>query len=351
MFAWKIWLRWLLAGALYYSGTLFLYRRLRRIGYPIILNYHRVLDPAAARNEAVPPGMYVRPQSFEKQLRYLAHHYQVVTMEELLARRERAAQTRRPFCVITFDDGWRDNYENALPLLRKYRLPATLFLSTGFIGSGQTPWFYRLGHVLRVLAEMPDEACAALRNYRQKLPVPLSGWLAASSAERQRDIDAVIEELKKLPGAELGTLVERLQQWLVLRGQRADVNSVAMLDWKQVREMALSSVEIGSHGVTHMILTQIAPQAAKVELQESKRCIEEQVERPVGGFSYPNGDYSDAVEALVRTAGYRYACTTRPGYIESRDNPFQLKRISVHDDITFSTALFACHITGIFKLL
>ena len=352
MFAWKIWLRWLLAGALYYSGTLCLYRRLRRIGYPIILNYHRVLDPAAAENEAVPPGMYVRPQTFEKQLRYLAHHYRVVTMEELLAWRERAAPTRRPICVLTFDDGWSDNYEKALPLLRKYRLPATLFLSTSFIGTGQTPWFYRLGHVLRVLAEMPDETCAALRsNDRLKLPVPLSGWLAASSAERQRDIDAVIEELKKLPGAELESLVERLQQWLLLGGRPVDVNGTAMLNWQQVREMALSSVEIGSHGVTHMILTQIPPQAANVELQESKRCIEEQIERPVGGFSYPNGDYSDAVEALVRAAGYRYACTTQPGYVESRDNPFQLKRISVHDDITFSTALFACHIAGIFKLL
>ncbi|MGH7766480.1 MAG: polysaccharide deacetylase family protein [Candidatus Binatia bacterium] len=296
--------------------------------------------------------MYVRPQSFEKQLRYLAHHYQVITMAELLARRERAAQTHRPFCVITFDDGWRDNYENALPLLRKYRLPATLFLSTSFIGSGQTPWFYRLGHVLRVLAEMPDDACAALRlNDRLNLPVPLASWLAASSVERERDIDAAIEELKKLPGAELEALVERLRQWLVSGGRPVDVDGAAMLNWDQVRELALSAVEIGSHGVTHMILTRLPPKAAEGELQESKRCIEEQVERPVGGFSYPNGDYSDAVEALVRAAGYRYACITQPGYVGPRDNPFQLKRISVHDDITFSTALFACHITGIFKLL
>jgi peptidoglycan/xylan/chitin deacetylase (PgdA/CDA1 family) len=350
LFAWKIWLRWLLAGALRYSGTLLLYRRRERIG-PVILNYHRVLDPAAAENEAVPPGMYVRPQTFEKQLRYLARHYRVVTMEELLSRRERAEPVRRPFCVITFDDGWKDNYEKALPLLRKYGLPATLFLSTSFIGTGQTPWFYRLGHILRLLAEMSDDARAALRSSdRLDLPLPLASWLAAAAFERQRDIDAVVEELKKLPGTELETLVERLQQWMVSEGRPVHVDGAAMLDWQQVREMASSSVEIGSHGVTHMILTQIPPEAAEGELRESKRRIEEQVERPVGGFSYPNGNYSDAVEALVRAAGYRYACTTQPGQVEPRDNPFQLKRISVHDDITFSTALFACHIAGIFKL-
>lgn len=349
---WKIRLRWLLAGALYYSGTLFLYRRLWRIGCPVILNYHRVLDPAAAENEAVPPGMYVRPQTFEKQLRYLARHYRVVTMEELLAGNERAEPARRPFCAITFDDGWSDNYEKALPLLRKYELPATLFVSTSFIGTGQTPWFYRLGHYLRILAAMPDAACATLRmKDRLKLPVPLVDWLSISSAERQRDIDAVIEGLKKLAGAELELLVEGLQQWLVSEGQSPDVDGTAMLNWPQVREMAVSSFDIGSHGVTHMILTRIPRAAAGGELRESKRCIEGQIQRPVRGFSYPNGDYSDAIEELVRAAGYHYACTTEPGCVGPRDNHFQLKRIPVHDDITFSTALFACHITGIFGLV
>jgi len=347
LFDWKIRLRWLLAAALYYSGTLFLYRRLRKVRDPIILNYHRVLDSVTAESEAVPPGMYVRPDTFERQLRYLAQHYHVVTVEKLLS--SEAATVRRPLCAITFDDGWRDNYERALPVLRKYGLPATFYISTDFIGSGRTPWFYRLGHILRALSEMPEEALAALRsNDARDLPGPLMRWLAASSAERRRDIDTLVEELKRLAGTELEALVERLQQWLTFQGRQTEADGAAMLDWQQVREMALSSFEIGSHGVTHMILTQVSREAAERELRESKRSIEEQIERPIGGLSYPNGDRSEALEALVRAAGYRYACTTEPGYVGSRDNPFQLRRISVHDDITFSTAMFACHIAGIF---
>jgi peptidoglycan/xylan/chitin deacetylase (PgdA/CDA1 family) len=124
-----------------------------------------------------------------------------------------------------------------------------------------------------------------------------------------------------------------------------------MLNWEQLREMASSSVEIGSHGVTHTILTQMPLSEAKSEIEESKHCIEEKVKAPVKGFSYPNGNYSSDLERLVKGCGYRYACTTRPGPVDPSDSPYELKRIRVHDDVTFSTALFACHIAGVFKLV
>jgi len=351
VFTWKILLRWLIAGAFYYSGLLSLYRFLSGKRNPIILNYHRILSPAA-HNEAVPAGMVVRPQTFEKHLQYLRRHFEVVTMAQLIESRDRNEPTERPLCVITFDDGWRDNYEEALPLLRRYRLPATLFISTGFMGNGQTPWFYRLAHVLHALAGVSDDRCTALRSNTQlDLPVALLAWLAGSTLARQRDFEDVIEGMKTLPGAELESVVERLRLLLASAGQNVNGNDAAMLDWDQIREMARTSFEIGSHGVTHLILTQIPEQAMKEEVFESKHCIEQQLRQSVGGFSYPNGDYSAEVESLVRTAGYRYACTTKPGSVERCDNPYQLKRISVHDDVTFSTALFACHIAGVFKLV
>jgi len=349
VFTWKILLRWLIAGAIYYSSLLSLYRLLCGKRNPIILNYHRVLSPAA-QNEAVPAGMVVRPQTFAKHLRYLKRHCRVVSMEQLIESRERNEPTGRPLCAITFDDGWRDNYDEALPLLRRYGLPATLFISTGFIGNGQTPWFYRLGHVLHALAAVSDDRCAALRsNAHLNLPAALVDWLAGSTLQRQRDIETVIEAIKTLPGAELESVVERLRLLLASAGQTVNGNDAAMLDWEQLREMARTSFEIGSHGVTHLILTQIPELAVKAEVFESKHCLEEQLRQSVSGFSYPNGDYSAEVESLVRTAGYRYACTTKPGSVKSDDNPYRLNRIPLHEDITFTTALFACHISGVFE--
>ena len=274
VFTWKILLRWLIAGALYYSGLLSLYRFRRGKRNPIILNYHRVLDPAA-HNETVPAGMVVRPQTFAKHLRYLKSRFRVVSMEQLIESRGRNEPAGRPLCVITFDDGWRDNYEEALPMLRRYGLPATLFISTGFMGNGQTPWFYRLGHVLHALAGISDDRCAALRsNAQMALPAALVDWLAGSTLQRQRDIEKVVEAMKTLPGAELELVIERLRLLLASAGQTVNGNDAAMLDWEQVRQMAQSSFEIASHGVTHLILTQIAGQAAKAEVFESKHCIE-----------------------------------------------------------------------------
>jgi peptidoglycan/xylan/chitin deacetylase (PgdA/CDA1 family) len=350
VFAWKIWLRWLIAGTLYYSGSLFLLCRIKRSGYPI-LTYHRVLDAATARTQAVPAGMYVRPQTFEKHLRYLQRRYRVVTIEELLAHRDHSKARNRPLCALTFDDGWNDNYEKALPLLSRYRMPATLFVSTDFIGRDHTPWFYRLGHLLQALSEMPDGACEALLLNSPKLPSAVRRWSSTSMTDRQRNVDEVIESLKVLPSTELEAVISHLQDLVALCRQSANGNGSAMLNWEQLREMASSSVEIGSHGMTHMILTQMPLAQAKTEIEESKRCIEEQVKNPVKGFSYPNGNYSLDLEMLVRSCGYRYACTARPGHVDATGSPYELKRINVHDDVTFSTALFACQISGIFKLV
>jgi peptidoglycan/xylan/chitin deacetylase (PgdA/CDA1 family) len=346
---WKILLRWLVAGALFYSGIIVLYRFFGRNKRSVILNYHRILDPG---DGSVPPGMYVRPRTFDKHLRYLKRNYQVVTMKPLVAEREKRQVQQRPLCAITFDDGWCDNYERALPLLRKYELPATLFVSTNFIGNGRHPWFYRLGRILHAMADIPEGARAEIRpKGRSRFPVALERWLAASPRERRRNADLVIEEMKNLPAAELELFVEQWHRELAATGGLVDDTEPAMLDWQQVREMADSLFEIGSHGVTHFILTNLSPEKVKQEAVESKQCIETQLGRPIDGFSYPNGDYSPAVEAQIRAAGYAYACTTRPGYVRSDDKFFQLKRIRVHDDVTFSTALFACHLAGVFKLV
>src|SRR4051794_19130223 len=124
----KIFLRWLVAGALYYTGTLYLYR-IFWAQKPIVLNYHRVCNPHC-EEENVPAGMYVRSETFEKHVRYLTREYQVVTMDQLVRMHQHGSLNHGRYCVITFDDGWKDNYNVALPLLRKYGLSATIFAST-----------------------------------------------------------------------------------------------------------------------------------------------------------------------------------------------------------------------------
>jgi peptidoglycan/xylan/chitin deacetylase (PgdA/CDA1 family) len=121
-----------------------------------------------------------------------------------------------------------------------------------------------------------------------------------------------------------------------------------MLNWNQVKEMNQEGIEIGSHSLSHVILTRVDRKTIQHEVVESKRQIETQLQQEVKGFCYPNGDYNKIAIEYVRAAGYRFACTTEAGYVEPYDNLYRLKRIGVHEDITYSTPLFACHIAGIF---
>jgi peptidoglycan/xylan/chitin deacetylase (PgdA/CDA1 family) len=345
--SWKILLRWLLASLLYYSGALRLYCRLGQRQRPVILTYHRVLNPAEEPGY-IQPGMYVRPQTFEKHLRYLTRCYRVVTMEQLMVWRGQPTYTQRPLCVITFDDGWEDNYSQALPLLRRYHCPATLFVATDFIGSGQTPWFYRLGGLLHALAVVPNSHHGVALTPKSQVPAVLLQWLGTSTTVRRQQVDIVIEALKELPVADAERIIAQLQHLLQQTHQAIQDNQGVMLDWQQVREMQTHGIEIGSHSLSHAILTQVTQTASEREVVESKSRLETKLCQEVKGFCYPNGNYNDGIESSVKAAGYTYACTTRSGCVTPHENPYRLKRISVHQDITFSTALFACHIAGIF---
>jgi peptidoglycan/xylan/chitin deacetylase (PgdA/CDA1 family) len=337
-----------LAAILYYGGVLRALKWFRRGRVAVILNYHRILDP----NEEgrILSAMYVHPKAFETHLRYLAAEYQVVTMKDLLTWHNNPTSTARPLCAITFDDGWEDNHRYALPLLKKYNLPATLFISTDFIGSRRTPWFYRLGTVLRAYAFTSEErAIELLANEGKDWSEPLRGWLGRPAEQRHGKIEEVIEALKQLPAGELEQLAETLSNTRSRYSDSVNTNGQDMLDWQQVKDMKACGVEVGSHGVTHRILTRVPSSELMEEILESKNLIERSLGASIQGFSYPNGDFSEEVEEVVMKAGYRYACTIRPGFVTPHDNPFRLNRLLVHSDNTYSTALFACHLAGLFN--
>src|SRR5215831_20387218 len=123
--------------------------RMTHRGRVLILNYHRVLPEMELRRRYVQPAMYVLDQVFDMHLRFLQEHFKVLTLAELLGRwRKRVWDWRQWYCVLTFDDGWLDNYLYAFPLLKKYGLPATIFLPTDFIGTYDWFWTEKLSYLL-----------------------------------------------------------------------------------------------------------------------------------------------------------------------------------------------------------
>jgi peptidoglycan/xylan/chitin deacetylase (PgdA/CDA1 family) len=289
--------------------------RLRRRAVPpfLILIYHRVHpEPGPFMIDPVPP------ERFELQMRHLARAYRPLPLGELLER-SRAGTVPEGAVAVTFDDGYADNAEHAMPILARHRIPATVFLVTGCIGTGRIPWHDEVllafasarATAIRIPGQAPDEA-----------PLPLR-----SVEERRSAAFAALAALKPMPEAERLAGVRAIQEELG-RGDPAAAASL-MLDWDRVRAMRGSGIAFGSHTETHPILSRVAPERARDEVTRSKRTIEAQLGEEAAFFAYPNGrpeDYDEGTVEALRTAGYRGALTTTFGANEAGEDPLRWRR-------------------------
>lgn len=312
-------------------------------GKAAILAYHRVLRPEDLDGAFIQPGMYVLEDVFEKQMRFLQDRFDVVPLADLLARwRTGTWDHRARYCAITFDDGWLDNYANAYPILRRYGMPATIFLPTAFIGTQTRFWWDELTWSLRRWWSIPQGKSAAedLRRLQAQYP-----WMAQLEGESTGErVDRIVEKFKGVSEQEIGEWLEAVRRALGLTAseQRALVN------WQEVAEMSGAGISFGSHSSTHRILTHLSSAEMRRELRDSLESLRQRPIHSIPVFCYPNGDYSRKVVEEVQRAGYEAAVSGRIGL--ERGVPtdlWGLKRIGVHNDVTRTPGLFALRMSGL----
>jgi len=286
-----------------------------------ILYYHRVNDD----NDPFFPAISTR--LFEAEMRYVSRNYRVVSMSELLDRL--AGQDNEPVLAITFDDGYRDNYERAFPVLKRYGLPATIFLTTGSMDTGEPLWFERLALAMKKTS----------REFLELEIEPMERIWLRTPAERLDANARVFSVLRSLPDAERRqVLADVLRSLAVVDDERRR----KMLTWDDVRLMQAHRITFGGHTVNHPFLSRLDSDEFRWEVSECKRRIEEEVQSPADYLAYPNGreeDFGRANKALVRQAGYRAAVTTIWGVNTNATDRFELRRGGPWEE---SAALFAC---------
>ena len=336
-----------LSSVLHSSG--FLARRLKgaaRDGL-LILMYHRVVDGVVARGLGQ-DGMYVDVETFEDHLRFVKRHFLVVSLAEGLGilGQESGATARggRPLCAITFDDGWRDVYDNVYPLLRSHGMTATVFLPTGFIGTRNWFWTDRLARLLN--SANPGKGGRTIQTL-SGFSLPTSGFPGDMGG---RGLHGIIEAMKRLPQEEIERILGAVSEE---RGVAAGPEQRAFLTWEEVGEMFRSGlVRFGSHTESHRILTTLSDDEVAVELRRSKeRLVAEGVVDPgFVPFAYPNGNHTGRIAAMVSAAGYRLAVTTEKGWNRMKPafDAYRLKRIGVHQDIASTDAMFCCRLAEMF---
>lgn len=333
--------------ALYYSGAMG--HRQRRVlrNKALVLMYHRVLSERERSQTASHPAIVVSVKTFERQMALLKERFNVLTLAQFADHVIRRVPFPDSSVLITFDDGWRDNCTNALPILRRYGLPAVVFLPAAFVGSRQLFWQETLVHlVLRapaVLEAHPERATTALAVLagsglaavldtpaprRRAAAISAVGRLKSEAPERRRELIEALSGALELPALGL-----------------SDVD--AFVDFDQIQTMAGSGIAFGGHGVEHLLLTQVSDEQVCQEVSGSKEFLGK-VGAPLPTFSYPNGFINARIADTVRSAGFTLAFTTKRGLVTCDDDPMHVGRLNVHEGVTSSPAMFLARMTGLF---
>ncbi len=271
----------------------------------MVLCYHRIL-PAAQRAGYYDTNLVVTPEAFASHCRLLAARYTVCPFTEALERWHRGERPAKPLAAITFDDGYRDNARHAAPVLAQHGLPATFFIIAGLVGSRSLPWYDAAGRAWNALAtrgEQPSNHASAM---------------------------AAVAWAKQL------TALERIA-WVEALEQRANLPAPAeddyIMDDNQLRALAAAGHEIGSHSLTHPILTQCNERDLLIEMAEARERLGGVLGKAPAAFCYPNGSHDARVRVAAASAGYAWAATMDPGVNQAQGvDPMAVRRWFVQEE-------------------
>jgi peptidoglycan/xylan/chitin deacetylase (PgdA/CDA1 family) len=275
-------------------------RQLRENGAVVTLTFHRVLDDASYTMTNSLPGIVIRENSFRELLQYLGDRYQAVTLTEVTPG---TASDRLRF-AITFDDGWRDNYTTAFPIVRQHRVPISVFVCPAVLGQDMPFW--------------PERATALLTAARP-------GTTPEQFADR-------IEALKHIAPEARDRYLEELRTQT--RGPYSPPSPSVdrTLSWTEIAEMNKWGVSFGSHTDTHQVLTAGPAHLAREEVRQSRDVLEATLGKPCQTFAYPNGNWSPEIREIVKEIGFVRAVTTQQGAWTAGSDFLAIPRMNVSED-------------------
>jgi peptidoglycan/xylan/chitin deacetylase (PgdA/CDA1 family) len=274
------------------------------------------------------------PQSFLKHMEYFSRKFELISLNELVRYIRQRKSLPEKAVVITFDDGYRDNYLYAYPIIKKHNIPTTIFLTTGHIGTNRLFWWDKVSYIVK-------------HTTVNKLNLGEFGsYILSSDVDKSLINITITEKLKKITEDEKQFLMEKLLIASNVLDIPSEVGKNLILSWEHVKEMMNGGIDFGAHSVNHPILTNMPLEQAKWEIMQSMQNIEEKLGKKVDGFSYPNGDFNSAISKFIQDSGFSWAVTVSPNkLISSKDNPYELSRIGIFEDFTRFKFMF-CGLLG-----
>lgn len=290
--------------------------------HPRILMYHRFSDP--------PVKGWASPGFFEQQVRHIRDHYNSYSLIELMNHHREYGHMPSHAVVITVDDGYRDFYEHAFPILKRYGVPATLFATTGFIGRRLWLWPDQITWILDQYT-ITREAGEINENRRRQL------W--------QQFIDYALS----LPDEDKNRFISSLACELGITIPAEIPEAFAPLSWDELEEMQNAGIEIGGHTVTHPSLGRVTRAQARDEIFGCLDALNQHLGEADRTFCYPNGqpaDFQDFLPELVREAGFLGAVTAFPDAQGVSDSYLMRRHVSGDNMFQFYKAVSGVELLG-----
>jgi peptidoglycan/xylan/chitin deacetylase (PgdA/CDA1 family) len=298
-----------------------------------VFTYHRIAVPGVASDDYYDPVISATPEAFRAQVRFLRERFAVVHLEELAALGGSLRPDRkRPAALITFDDGYCDNFRTALPILRELGVPAAFFLPTSYLQAPRLPWW---DHAACAIKRTRVPRLVLERSPGDLTPIAIDLGTSPSDAERTAAIMTIIRAFLDRTIPEPSWFLDQLgQQAGVAIDTEARGRSLFM-GWNEVRQLLATGMAVGSHGHAHVALAGLDDDAQRRELAGSKAALEEALGCEVTAIAYPfgwPGTFTRRTTELAAEAGYRLAFSSlegvnrpgRPGF-----EPMALRRLNV----------------------
>ena len=284
---------------------------------------------------------HISVDQFRLQIEFLSKYYNVISLDDLIAHYTDGKSIPKYPVVITIDDGYRSNYSLAYPVLKQFKVPAAIFLTTDFVDRKEPMW--------------PDRIEYVLNNTRKETSNLVLDGETFNLGTRDARITAdkkLRKHLKNMPQENRSEIIEEIESGL---GEKLQQNSelpeiYQPMEWNEIREMEESGlVAFGSHTCSHPILPNCNEQHIEREMVLSRQRIEQNISKSCDLFCYPNGDFNDVTTRIAKETGYACALTTLEGMNTASSDRYKLKRTGIM--MSGGKAEFAMTVTGIEKFV
>ncbi|WP_224981913.1 polysaccharide deacetylase family protein [Geomonas agri] len=287
-----------------------------------IFCYHRVVTAEQARQEGIHPSLWISPERFSSHIEWMKNIGEITDYHRILEDN----QTKKPLFALTFDDGWKDNYTNAFPIIKKQDVPALIFIATDAVETGSIFWTEDIA--IKSKRQLIALGLAKARSSLIACFSEAKKWRIANEQSFLAATQMWIEKLKTVATHERDNFIA---SYYSLLGVESSPLQGYILNWSEIEDMSSFNISFGSHTHKHVILENAQPNQIEEELKLSKKVLAERLQFDIDAFCYPNGRYSGKEGELLADSGFEYGFCLDNQPLSCRRNNHYIPRFLVSE--------------------